>query len=94
MQFKPQSVRSLTIAEISRRGALKGAASLAAIAASSVTLGHLVSAQAPAASNPYAARRQHWAIEPDLCQPSARQHPCPERLTSCPRHPAGPALRS
>ena len=55
MQFKTESVRSLTIGEISRRGALKGAASLAAIAASSVTLGHLVSAQAPAASNPYAA---------------------------------------
>jgi hypothetical protein len=49
--------RRITATTISRRGALKGAASLATIAVSSVTLGQLTGAQAQALAptNPYAA---------------------------------------
>src|SRR5258705_563477 len=57
MQSNAKTVTSTTVAEISRRDALKGAASFAAIAASSVSLGHPTPAEAQtaAAANPYAA---------------------------------------
>jgi hypothetical protein len=57
MQSKIKPPRRITATAISRRGALKGAASLATIAVSSVTLGQLTGAraQALAPTNPYAA---------------------------------------
>jgi hypothetical protein len=55
MQSKIKTTR-ITVTAISRRSALKGAAGLASVAASSVTLGRLTGAwaQTPSAINPYA----------------------------------------